>query len=130
MNLTAFLPYYFSWHYTKAYSHIYGIWKNFLRFTCDFFSIGLLFKTLFSKWERLGEEYRKGEGIEATAETAFINFIMRIVGIIVRLPVIILGMIAFVLVFSAGILFFVVWTLLPFIVVLFLIFGIIGIFKK
>lgn len=130
MNFTAFLPYYFSWHYKNAYSHIYGIWKNFLRFTWDFFSVGILSKTLFSKWERLGEEYRKGEKLEEVAETAFINFIMRIVGAAIRLPIIVLGIAALFVVFVGGILFFVVWTFLPFIVVLFLIFGMIGIFKK
>lgn len=127
MNLAAFLPRYFSWHYKNAYSHIYGIWLNMIRFALEFFSVGLLLKTLFSPFERLNEEYKSG--LEAKAETAFVNLMMRIVGLLVRLPVVILGLVSAAFVFFAGLVFFLLWTVLPVVFVFFLMFGIIGIFR-
>ena len=117
MNAIEFLPRYFFWHYTRAFKEIWGIWMNYLWFFNHFFSIPLLFRTLFSPWQRITEEYKKGLDIEDWAESFIVNVLMRIVGAVMRLVVICVGVLFLLITFIIGVLIFVVWPLFPLVVI-------------
>lgn len=114
MHVFLALPYYLSWHYTDAFVDMLNIWKNFLSFLFEFFSIPLLLKTLFSPWRRMQESYTR---IEDFFEHLIVNTLMRFVGAFFRLIIIIFGLASLFLCFVLGIVFFLLWTALPFILI-------------
>jgi len=107
------IPYYISWHYTLAIKNILNIWKNFLWFIFNFFSIPTLLKTFFAPFQRLQERYRGGLDIEDLLSTVFINTLMRIVGMIFRSILIVLGLISYLAMVVVGVSFLLIWILLP-----------------
>ncbi len=109
---------YFIWHYTQAFKDIFYLFKNFAWFVYHFFSIKVLSKTLFSPWRKLNESYEKGWNFSAFFETFTVNFIMRIVGFLIRLFIILAGVICLIIVSITGAVVFVVWVFLPFIITL------------
>ncbi len=115
---------YFIWHYSKAYADLFEVAGNYLWFIWHFFSISTLSKTLFAPWERMGEEHRRGEGVEGFFETFVVNTIMRIVGFVMRSMIIIIGLAILAVVLILSILVFCIWTLLPFGIVLLFVSGI------
>ena len=117
MDIVKFLPNYFFWHYTEAFRNIWGIWTNFLWFTYNFFSLPILARTLFMPWQRLDEEYKKGFDVKEFSETLVVNSLMRIVGISMRLTVILVGSLALVSVVFLGLGAFLLWALLPLVLI-------------
>lgn len=115
--------YYILWHYTRAFLDIIKIWMNAFWFVYHFFSIRILFSTLFSPWRRMGENYKKGFDASEFFSSLLINTIMRIVGIIIRMAVIIIGLLALVAVFIGGIIFLIIWLFLPFVIIAMLVRG-------
>lgn len=116
MNALALIPYYIIWHYSIAFRDIFRVWKNFLWFIFHFFSVGIILKTFISPWRRLSEE--KGKIFEPRQffSALAINTLMRIVGVFIRTVMLIVAFTAIVLVFIAGILFFVFWAFAPFLI--------------
>ncbi|MDB5204625.1 MAG: hypothetical protein JWP09_653 [Candidatus Taylorbacteria bacterium] len=109
---------YFIWHYTQAFKDIFNLFRNFAWFVYHFFSIKVLSKTLFSPWRKLNESYEKGWNLNAFFETLVVNFIMRIVGFLVRLFIILTGIISLAFVSIVGATVFIAWIFLPFIITL------------
>jgi hypothetical protein len=109
--------YYAIWHYTRAPRDILQIWKNFLWFFYNFFSIPLLLLSLLAPFERLDEKPRKGFDAQAIFESIVVNILMRIVGFIVRAVTILIGLAFMIAVFFAGIIFFVMWLFAPFVLI-------------
>ncbi len=105
--------YYTYWHYTHAPRDIFQIWKNFLWFFLNFFSIPLLLMSLFAPFERLDEKPRKGFDLEAIGEALIVNILMRIVGFAVRAGTIAIGLVFLAVTFFGGILFLLAWLLMP-----------------
>lgn len=88
----AFVFSYILWHYTRGIASLFKLYKNLILAVLHTFSIGELFKTLFSPWQLLGEKYKGGLFNFAENFEAFIvNTLMRIVGFFVRGFVIIFG---------------------------------------
>lgn len=82
---------YFVWHYSRAFVDLARVWMNIFLFLNDFFSIGLLLRTLFSPWQRMQEQRKKGVDIENFLAVLLVNTIMRLVGFFVRSAVIVVG---------------------------------------
>ncbi len=127
MYFPIFLIQYYFWHYGKGVRNFLSLWGNFLWFAYNFFSIPLLLKTLFSPFERLSEEYKKGLDVGALFGTLLVNTLMRFVGALVRLFIIGMGIVALFALGAIGLALFVIWLTLPLIVVAFVAFGIHGI---
>jgi hypothetical protein len=113
MGLLVFIKDYFSWHYSTALKEGVDIWKNFLWFISQFFSIGLLLKTLFQPFRRMREYYSRGFDPKQYLETLAVNTMMRSVGFAVRLAILALGFGIGALVIIIGAVFFLIWLLLP-----------------
>ena len=113
MGITTFLSEYILWHYGQALRDIWELEKNFLWFGYHFFSIPLLFQTIFSPFYRIHESYKGWATMEVLLESVVANVVSRFVGLILRSVIIIAGLIfeCFVIVFLVPVLIF--WFLLP-----------------
>jgi hypothetical protein len=114
MSFVMFFPAYFTWHYSAALLSLFNIWRSLVWFTYHFFSVGLLLRTLFSPWRRLGEDYKKGSlDMESWFETLVVNSLMRVVGVIIRLVVVIVGLVCLALVSASLLPLAIIWLALP-----------------
>ena len=113
MSYASVLFLYVWWHYTRAIKEGFFIWKNFIIAIFNFFSVSLLFRTFFSRFERMGEDYKKGFNIGENLSTFVINTLMRIVGMGIRSIVIIVGLLCVLLAFLFGIILGILWMLFP-----------------
>jgi hypothetical protein len=123
-------PYYLGWHYGRGIVEYLTVFINFMTFVPRFFSIGTLFRTLLSPFQRLKEHYQGGLELENLAEVLVVNIMMRLVGLVVRSFIIAIGLIATVFTFVIGIFLFILWILLPAILIFLFIISLIGLFPS
>lgn len=107
---------YFKWHYGKGFNEFILNARSFLSFLTHFFSLKLLFKTLFSPWKRMGESYEKGFHLEKTLSTLLVNTILRVVGAVTRLVIISVGVLVIIIFVIFTFVGLVSWLFMPFIV--------------
>ena len=112
-----------AWHFYDAPKGILLAAKNFLVFNFKFFSIWLLFRTLFSHWRRYKESYGRGFDIKRYFTVFVGNMVSRILGALVRTIVIFIGLFAEFFIFLAAIFVFLTWLFLPILLLLGLYFG-------
>ena len=121
MRLGRIATQYIVWHYRSAWLDLWRLYKNFLWFVWNFFSISFLLETLLDPFQRLHESYSAGSEIVNDFFSALIvNTLMRVVGFVVRGMVIVLGLFALAGEIVLGALVFLVWALLPGVFVLLL----------
>ena len=120
---------YLFWHYSKGIKSFLIIWRNFIEFFWNFFSIKLLFRTLFSHWRR--DITRRGPGFDLKEflEALIFNIFTRLIGAVVRSAIIFIGLLIELLTICLGIISFLVWLILPFVLLYLLLAGIIFIFS-
>ena len=106
---------YFKWHYGKAILSLSNIWKNFLYFIFHYFSIGLLFKNFFDPWKRMADSYPKSFNFKEYLFSFLTNMIVRIVGMIMRSFMIIIGLTCYIILAIFYPVAVIIWLLLPFI---------------
>lgn len=108
-----FILAYIKWHYGRGLREFFGVAHNFLWFVQHFFSFKLLLKTLFAPWKRLGEHYGGGLDLEDFASSLIVNGLMRAVGFVTKMIVLLVGLISFILVSIFAFFIFIIWILLP-----------------
>jgi hypothetical protein len=109
---------YVAWHYTTALRDMGRIWLNYLWFVNHLFSVREVLGTLFSPWKRLQEKTVSPlKDFEGFLGNVFINIMMRLVGLVVRLGLIIVALIGFALITIVGVLLFPLWIFMPFLLV-------------
>jgi len=124
MGSISILPAYVSWHYSEALADIVRIWTNFIWFFYHFFSIPLLFKTLFVPLHRVrGERTTRGFNFEEVAGNFVVNIMMRGIGFILRTILILAGALFMVIVFWLGLIALTVWILMPIVLAALIFFG-------
>lgn len=129
MNIIFLTAHYTIWHYTKGIYEVFIVWKNIIWFTNQFFSIKLLLKTFFKPWKRLHEKHYRSEGVGEFFTNIMINTLMRIVGMVMRSIVIVLGLACMLLAIFSGLFLFGIWFLLPPIIFFIFIMGLYSLFK-
>ncbi len=107
---------YLKWHYGKAIYSLGKIWKNFLNFLFDLFSINLLFKNFFDPWKRMDDTYPKSFNIKEYFYAFLTNSIVRIVGMLTRTFFIIIGLLSLTILTLLYPVIIIIWLLLPFII--------------
>ena len=108
---------YLKWHYGQAISALWNTWKNFLFFVYEFFSIRLLFKNFFDSWKRMTDSYPKSFKLKEYFFIFTTNMITRVVGMVMRTFLIIIGLTCYILLALAFPFALIVWLLLPFIII-------------
>ncbi len=113
MDAILFLPNYFRWHYTRGIRDLTNNILHAIHFLADFFSLSVLFKTLFSPWERMGEGYRSGFHPKEALVSFLINSIMRAFGFFVRASVLVMGFFSLVMGMLVGLIILILWIIYP-----------------
>ncbi len=104
---------YYKWHYGRSLAEFFKISKTFFGFLIHFFSISLLLRTLFHPWRRMKEQYSGGLDLKALFSSLIVNTLMRLIGIISRLVIILLGIFTLLSSFVVSVVGFIVWIFLP-----------------
>lgn len=129
MQTGIFLHKYIAWYVTDGFRDIMMFWENLLWFGYHFFSIELLAKTFFRPIYRMQDRYgAKGLDLEYIAQTFVTNTISRLVGMLLRLIIIIVGVVFELVIFILGPLLLFFWALIPLLIPVLLFSGIIFFF--
>lgn len=118
MTVLALPFHYLRWHYSRALRDLLGIWMNLLWFVGNLFSVLTLFRTLIQPLKLIEEE--KGNFIAEPAlfaQNLLVNIIMRIVGMSARTILLLIAFILWAVLLLAAPLIFVLWLLLPVILI-------------
>lgn len=107
----------FLWHFYEMPKFLLLVWRNYLLFGLNYFSIPLLIKTLFSPWRRYNWIYPKGFDVKEFFNTLISNTFSRILGAMCRMVLIVVGAIVQFFIFVIGISVIILWFLIPFIII-------------
>lgn len=114
---------FWKWYYSGAIRGLIRIWKNFIIFVREYYSIPLLLRTLFYPWRRDITKYGGGFSFKKFFETLIFNLISRGIGFFIRSITIVIGLICLIGVIVLGILALIFWLILPLILLFFIIVG-------
>lgn len=106
------------WHFWEMPSFLVIVWKNYIMFATNFFSLPLLLSTLFYPWRRSAWKYPKTIDIQEYMNVFLSNIFSRIIGFAMRIVLIITGAIFQILVLFIGLIAILSWILIPFIIIL------------
>ena len=112
------------WWYLRGWRVVSTGLKHKLSDSLDFFSIGQLFRTLFAPYRQISANI-SDEGNRLNA--FFDRLISRLVGTVTRLFIIIFGGLAIILEAILGVLFIVIWPVIPFLPVVCIVLTITGV---
>ncbi len=118
--------YYLSWHYTRAFRHILDIYKNVIFFSLNFFSIKILFRTIFRPLKKNIEVKKENNEDDPNSEIGIVTFLMTLLGSVLRLVTIVVGILSAIFVFVFWALVFIFWALLPLILTFIFVAGLIS----
>ena len=105
------------WHFYEMPKFLIGVWKNYILFALNYFSLSILLKSLFSPWRRYRWNYPKGLNIPEFFITLLSNTFSRLMGAIARIFLVIAGIASQVLVIILGFIIILLWILIPFIII-------------
>ncbi|MCD6429279.1 hypothetical protein J7L09_01130 [bacterium] len=104
---------YLKWHFYEIPKEIQKGWFNYLRFYLNFFSIPILLKTFFSPWKRYRWSYGRGFSFSRYFEVFISNMATRLIGMVMRTILIIIGLIVDIFILVAGACVYILWWFLP-----------------
>ena len=104
---------YLEWYFVDRTRVVLIAWKNFLRFYLNYFSIPILFRTLFSPWKRISEAYGKKFDPGHYVEAFVMNVMSRTIGAIIRICFLFVGIFCQIIVFLSGLVFLIFWIIAP-----------------
>ncbi len=116
--MIAILAKYFYWHYFEQSRIILLGWKNFLKFNLNFFSVPTLLKSFLAPWRRYEDSFGRGFDLQKALEVITFNLLSRIIGIIMRSILILTGLLMEFVYFFGGITIFIIWLIIPFLIIL------------
>lgn len=114
---------FWGWYYTGAVKSLVKIWKNFIIFVKEYYSIPLLLRTLISPWRRDVTRRPRGLDIKRLFEVLAFNLISRTIGFILRSIIVVVGLICLIGVIIFGFLALILWLILPVVLVFFIAIG-------
>ena len=120
----------FAWHFFEMPKVLISVWKNYLWFVAEYFSIPFLLATLFSPWRMYRWSYPKSFNAGEYLSNLIFNTFSRFMGLLCRTALIIFGIVAEALVVVFGAVAILVWVLMPLVMVALVIFIIVKIVNK
>lgn len=111
-----------SWHFYEMPKFLLLVWKNYILFASNYFSLPILIKSFFAPWRRYRWNYPNIIQVGEFLSTLISNFFSRLIGALMRVFLIIAGVVFQIFVIFAGLAVFLLWLLLPLIVIIVLIF--------
>ena len=113
-----------AWHFIEMPKFLLLVWKNYIMFVSNYFSLPSLLKSFFAPWRRNRWSYPKHLDVGEFFNALISNSFSRFLGALVRTGLIIVGILSQIFVIFAGLVVFSFWILCPFIVVFGLLFAI------
>ena len=107
----------FLWHFYEMPKFLLGVWKNYIFFALNYFSLPVLLKSLFAPWRKYKWNYPKGINVAEFFSTLVSNAFSRLIGALVRIILIAAGIIFQVFVIFAGLIIFLLWLAVPIIII-------------
>ena len=101
------------WFYQRGVVFYLRRWYFLLASIYHYFSVPVLFATLFSPWRKVVIEERTGYNIQKYFSNLVFNLISRAIGAVMRVLLLISACVLLLLVFMGGAVGLVVWLLLP-----------------
>ncbi len=114
---------FWGWYYSGAVKSLVKIWKNFIIFVREYYSVSLLLRTLFYPWRRDATKYGRGFSFKNFFETLSFNLISRGLGFFIRSITIVIGLVCLLGVIILGFLALIIWLVLPVALLFFIIIG-------
>lgn len=102
-----------AWHFMEMPARLVSVWKNYLFFTADYFSIPLLLATLLAPWRHTAWGYSKRFDIGLYLGNIITNTFSRILGAFLRSLLIVAGIAAGLIVIIIGAVGILLWFVLP-----------------
>ena len=116
---------YLTWHFFDVPKEILQAWKNFLYFNFNYFSVPDLLKTYFSYWRGYYYPYgKKWDPMRWFEAFVFNNIMSRTIGVMFRTVFIVIGIALEIPIFLGGIIIFIGWFLLPFLLLIAFLIGV------
>jgi len=116
------IPQWVLWHFFEVPKFLLGVWKNYILFALNYFSLPVLLKSFFSPWRRYKWVYPRGFNVAEFFNTFISNTFSRFLGAIMRTALIIIGIFFQIFVILFGFIIFLLWILVPFIIIAGLVF--------
>ena len=107
----------FFWHFVEMPKFLLGVWKNYIIFALDYFSLPVLLKSLFAPWRKYRWNYPKWFKVGEFLSTLISNMFSRLIGALIRIVLIAIGILFQIFVIFAGLAVFLLWLLIPFIII-------------
>jgi len=114
---------YLQWQFFDAPANILKGWKNYLKFNLNYFSVPTLLRTLFSPWHRYRMDYGKRFDPGRYFEAFVFNSMSRVIGAVLRVFFILTGLLIELFLFFAGLILFLGWLILPFLLIAAFLYG-------
>jgi len=105
------------WQFYEMPKFLLGVWKNYILFASNYFSLPILLKSLFSPWRKYRWNYPKVINVAEFLNTLISNTFSRFMGALMRIFLIAAGIIFQIFVIFAGLIIFLAWILTPFIII-------------
>ena len=105
------------WHFYEMTKFLLGVWKNYILFALNYFSLPILLKSLFAPWRKYRWRYPKGFAVGEFVSTFISNSFSRIIGAMMRIVLIVAGILFLVFVAILGFVIFLAWILVPFVII-------------
>lgn len=102
------------WWYTRGWGIYFKGFRERIRNLADFFSIGLLLKTLFSPFRQISaNESSSTGGLDRALTVLTDKLVSRIIGFIVRIFIIVFGLISMIVQLVFGLVLAIIWPCVP-----------------
>ena len=105
------------WHFYEMPKFLLEVWKNYIFFALNYFSLPILLKSLFAPWHRYKWKYPKVYEVAEFFNTLVSNLFSRFLGALIRITLIAVGIAFQIFVVFAGLVIILLWILIPFIVI-------------
>lgn len=121
--MVTILPKFFAWYFLDMNLTLLKLWKAFLLFNLNYFSVPSLLKSLFSHWHRYYSPYSSVFNFWKNLESFVFNMMSRVIGAILRVFLIVIGLISEILILAIGVLILIGWLILPALLVVGILWG-------
>lgn len=115
---------FWGWYYSGAVKSLIKIWRNFIIFVREYYSIPLLLKTLIVPWRRDITRRPRGLDIKKLFEALAFNLISRGIGFIIRSITVVIGLICLIGIIILGFVTLIIWLILPMVLLFFIVVGV------
>lgn len=106
------------WQFIEMPNFLFAVWKNYFLFAVNYFSAPVLLKTFFAPWKKYNWQYSKNFDIKQFFQTLISNIFSRLIGVLLRTALLIIGILFQLLVIVTGFVILVAWIFMPFMAIM------------